>query len=115
MSIFRQNFIILQGVNNRVVVGDYLLAVENEENDNERANLRQVTAVNVDKTGGTTTISWQDPKGVSSFASKKVRVYALRVTAAPFGSTAPRWDTLSPTLTTVDHQTPDAPLSRQLG
>ena len=106
---FVQNTIILQGVNNRVVVGDYLLAVENEGNDNEAANLRQVTAVIADKTAGTTTISWQDPAGVNSFASKKVGVYALRVTAAPFGSAAPRWDTLSPTLTNIDQQTADAP------
>ena len=103
---FVQNTIILQGVNNRVVVGDYLLAVENEGNDNEAANLRQVTAVIADKTAGTTTIFWQDPSGVDSFASKQVGVYALRVTAAPFGSTAPRWDTLSPTLTNIDHQHP---------
>jgi hypothetical protein len=97
---FQENAVVLPGLNNRVAVGDYLLAVENEGSAREAANLRQVTAVTPDKTAGTTTISWQDPLGADSFASKSVAVYAFRVRGAPFGSTAPDYKTLSLTLTT---------------
>jgi hypothetical protein len=103
---FPKNTIVLQGVSNRVAVGDYLLAVENEETANEVANLRQVTAVIPDKTSGTTTVSWQDLTGVDSFASKTVSVYAFRVSAGPFGNNAPPWNSLSPTLTTGETFSP---------
>jgi predicted phage baseplate assembly protein len=97
---FQENTVVLQGLNNRIAAGDFLLAVENEGSDSEAANLRQVTAVSSDKTAGTTTLSWQDPIGPGSFASKSVAVYAFRTRGAPFGSTAPDYKTLSLTLTT---------------
>jgi uncharacterized phage protein gp47/JayE len=97
---FEENTVVLKGLNNRVAAGDFLVAVENEGRDSETANLRQVTAVSSDKTAGTTTISWQDPIGPGSFASKRVAVYAFRTRGAPFGSTAPDYKTLSLTLTT---------------
>ena len=123
---FQENTVVLQGLNNRVAVGDYLLAVENEGSDSEAANLRQVTAVSSDKTAGTTTVSWQDLTGNDSIASKRVAVYAFRIRGAPFGSSAPDYKTLS----AVAHHRPDffsadldairqpataTPLSRQLG
>jgi uncharacterized phage protein gp47/JayE len=106
---FPQNTIVLQGVNNRLEVGDYVLAVEDETKDSEAPNLLQLTAVEPNRKTNTTTISWQQVDGGYNQASKQVTIYAFRVTAAPFGSTAPRWDTLSPALTNIDGQHPNPP------
>jgi uncharacterized phage protein gp47/JayE len=97
---FEENTVVLQGLNNRIAAGDFLLAVENEGSDRENANLRQVTAVSSNKIAGTTTISWQDLTGTDGIASKSVAVYAFRTRGAPFGSAAPDYKTLSLTLTT---------------
>jgi uncharacterized phage protein gp47/JayE len=97
---FQENTVVLQGLNNRIVAGDFLLAVEDEGGDSEAANLRQVTAVSPNKKSGTTTISWQDLTGTDGIASKSVAVYAFRIRGAPFGSAGPDYKTLSLTLTT---------------
>jgi len=106
---FTKNTIILKGINNRLGANDYVLAVENQGTD-EAAHLLQLTAVSTDKVSNTTTINWRQEIGGGSYnqASKDASIYALRVTAAPFGANAPQWETLSPVLTNSDHTHPDA-------
>ena len=105
---FPPGTIVLQGVNNRLAAGDYLLAVENEGTTNEAPHLLQITALSSDKEANTTTVTWQELSGTYVEASKQVALYALRVTAAPFGNTAPAWDSLPSTLTNADGQHPGA-------
>jgi len=85
--------IVLQGTSTRLAVGDYVLVVEHEgKGAEEKATVRQVSNVSPDKKSATTTITWQEPSAVSY--DKDSTLYALRVTAAPFGSNAPRYNTL---------------------
>ena len=99
--------IVLQGVNNSLAVDDYVLAVENEGTAAEAPHLLQIDTVTVDKVANTTTITWVQELGNGPYAqaSKQVSVYALRVTAAPFGANAPAWNTLSPTLNNLNSPT----------
>jgi len=92
--------VVLKGVNNRLAVGDYLLVVENEGNpQTEKASPRQLNSAHTDKPTDTTTITWCESEGTTYDQSKtQVALYALRVTAAPFGSNAPDWNTLPPAL-----------------
>jgi predicted phage baseplate assembly protein len=106
---FPSGAIVLQQVNNRLAVSDYILAVENEGTPDEAAHLLRITALSLDKQANTTTVGWQEVGGTFTQASKQVAVYALRVTAGPFGNTAPPWSSLSPTLTNADRQHPQAP------
>lgn len=103
--------IVLQGVNNAVAVDDFVLAVENQGNTNEAAHLLQIANLTLDKTTNTTTITWLREIGDGPYiqASKEVSVYALRVTASPFGANSPAWNTLSPTLNNSDNQHGSAP------
>ncbi len=101
--------IVLAGVNNALAVGDFLLAVENEDTDEENPHLLQITAVSKDKTANTTTVSWQEVNGNYQQASKNVNLYTFDVGAAPFGDTASRWDTLPPGLTNSDGKNASAP------
>src|SRR5262249_55714520 len=59
-----------------------------------------ISTVRADKVSNTTTISWQEPSGTTyqQTSDNPVALYAMRVRASPFGSTAPNWYTLSPTL-----------------
>jgi len=109
---FPPNTIVLQGINNRLAVDDFVLAIEHQGTRAERAHLLQLNTVSADKSANTTTVTWQQEMGGGRYvqASKHVKVYAFRVTAAPFGANAPQWDTLSPTLTNPDRATfPNAP------
>jgi uncharacterized phage protein gp47/JayE len=106
---FQPNTIVLQGVNNRLAVGDYVLAVENQGLANESPNLLQITQIAIDKNANITTISWDPNVSGYTAASKQVAVYAFRATAAPFGSNAPAWASLSPTLTTTSYISPNPP------
>jgi predicted phage baseplate assembly protein len=101
--------IVLQGVNHGLSVNDYLLAVENESAGDEARHLLRITAVTASKAANTTTVAWQDVSGVYEQASKTVALYAFRLSVAPLGDTAPRWDAISPTLTNTDHQHPNPP------
>jgi hypothetical protein len=105
------NTIVLQGINNRLAVDDYLLVVEDQGTATEAAHLLQLETVTTDKSSNTTKITWQQEIGGGPYnqASKSASVYALRVMAAPFGTNAPQWDTLSPTLTNSDGQHSNAP------
>jgi predicted phage baseplate assembly protein len=85
----------LAGITHRLAAGDYVLVVENEGASGEQGTLRRLDQVTSDKTADTTTITWSEEPGVS-YAN--VTVYALRVTAAPFGSNTPAWNTLPATL-----------------
>jgi predicted phage baseplate assembly protein len=93
--------IVLEGVNTRLAAGDYVLPVENEHADRPKPSLYQLSSVSVDRTSNTTTIKWQEPEGTSyeQTPDNPVALYAMRVKASPFGSAAPNWFTLSPTLT----------------
>jgi uncharacterized phage protein gp47/JayE len=97
--------IVLQGVGNRLAVGDYVLVVENEHSADEYATPYQLSSVAVDKSTNTTTITWQEPAATTYDASSSpVALYALRTRAGAFGNNAPNWYTLSPTLTNSDHR-----------
>ena len=93
---------MLDGVNTRLAAGDYVLTVENEQTDQPKPSLYQLSSIIVDRTSNTTTITWQEPEGTTynQTAENPVALYAMRVKAGPFGSAAPNWFTLSPTLTT---------------
>jgi hypothetical protein len=107
------NTIVLQGVNSRIAVNDLLLAVEHEATSREGAHLLRVTAAVADKTANTTTLTWQAINHEYQQASKHVHLYTFDVHAAPFGDTAPRWDTLPPGLTVSNGPFPvtwDSPL-----
>jgi len=93
---------VLDGVNTRLAAGDYVLTVENEQTDQPKPSLYQLSSIIVDRTSNTTTITWQEPEGTTynQTAENPVALYAMRVKAGPFGSAAPNWFTLSPTLTT---------------
>lgn len=108
---FPPNTIVLQGVNNQIGADDYVLAVENQGTTSEAPHVLQIASLIVDKVANTTTLTWLQEIGNGSYAqaSKQVSVYALRVTAAPFGANAPAWDTLSPTLNNSDGNTSGAP------
>lgn len=108
---FPPNTIVLQGVNNQLGVDDYVLAVENQGTTSEASHVVQIASLIVDKVASTTTLTWLQEIGNGPYAqaSKQVSVYALRVTAAPFGANAPAWDTLSPTLNNSDGKTSGAP------
>ncbi len=98
--------VVLQGTSTRLEVGDYVLVVENQGESGEKATLRQISTVKSDKTSSTTIITWQEDEGASY---ENVTLHALRVTAAPFGSNAPSWDSLPATLTNSDNKNPNAP------
>jgi predicted phage baseplate assembly protein len=93
--------IVLQGTNNRLAIGDHVLVVENQGSGaQEVATLHQLTSVSTDKTANTTTITWDEEAGKTYDQSvKPVTIYALRVTAGPFGNTAPNWYSLPFSLT----------------
>ena len=103
--------VVLNGTNTRLAAGDYVLTVENEHTIGEKRSLRQISAVSADKTSNTTTISWQEPSGTTyqQTSDDPVALYAMRVKASPFGSAAPNWYTLSPTLTAPVTSSPGLP------
>ena len=87
--------VVLAGANNRLAAGDYVLLVEYEGKATEQKTPLRLTHVDVDRTAHTTTIQWSEDPGQHY---ENVTLYALRVTAAPFGSNAPAWNTLPATL-----------------
>ena len=94
--------VVLKGMNNRLAVGDYILAVENEavSEKQETKHLYQITTVSLDKAADTTTITWQEDAGTQyDQTSQEVALYALRVKAGAFGNNAPEWKILPAALT----------------
>src|SRR5207302_340913 len=87
--------------------GDWVLVVDNELGAQEKRTPRRLSAVRVDQTAKTTTITWSEE--LTTHYLKEVTLYALRVSAAPFGNNAPSWYSLSPTLTNSDRKNPKAP------
>jgi hypothetical protein len=112
--------IVLDGVNTRLAAGDYIIATHVMTVGDGQANgipaLYQISSVSVDKTSNTTTIGWQEPAGTTykQTPNNPVALYAMRVKASPFGSAAPNWYTLSPTLTMVPTSPPTTPPQLQL-
>ena len=102
--------IVLKGVANRLSVGDYVVVVENEGQGGEVRTPYQISTVATDNTAKTTTITWQEPSGATyqQTPDHPVALYAMRATASPFGSNAPGYASLPPTLTQTDLN-PDAP------
>jgi predicted phage baseplate assembly protein len=97
--------IVLEGVKTLLTAGDFVLAVENEgAADTERARLYRLAAVQIDRTAGTTTVTWAEPEGTTyDRTTRAVALHAFRVKAGAFGNKAPAWNTLPATLTgTVD-------------
>jgi predicted phage baseplate assembly protein len=94
--------VVLKGINNRLTVGDYVLAVENEvaSGKQEQKHLYQITTVSLDKAADTTTITWQEKPGTQyDQTSQEVALYALRIKAGAFGNNAPEWKSLPTALT----------------
>jgi predicted phage baseplate assembly protein len=106
---FPPGTVVLQGANNRLAAGDYILAVENQGTPNEASHPLLITGLSSGPVANTTTITWQELGGTYTQASKQAAVYALRIKAGPFGSTAPAWATSPATLTNSDGQHPGAP------
>jgi len=103
--------VVLQGTNNRLSVGDYVLLVTNENNSGESATAFRVQSVGTDKASNTTTITWTDRQGSSyGGGAIPVHLYAFRVTASVFGSNAPEWDSLPPALTVGLASPPTQPI-----
>src|SRR5262249_4251169 len=102
--------IVLKGTTNRLSVGDFVVAVENEGKDSENATPYQISTVTTDKPSNTTTITWQESSGTTyqQAPDSPVSLYVMRVTASPFGSNAPGWASLPPTLTQTT-ENPNAP------
>lgn len=98
--------VVLQGIGNRLAVGDYVLIVENEGASDEKTTPQQISSVAVDKTADTTTITWREAAG-SSY--QNVTLYAFRAAAGPFGNNAPAWSSLPPALTNSDGNHGGAP------
>jgi uncharacterized phage protein gp47/JayE len=103
--------VVLDGTNTRLAAGDYVLTIESEHTAGEKKSLCQISTVSPDKTSNTTTISWQEPSGTTyqQTSDDPVALYAMRVKASPFGSAAPNWYTLSPTLTAPVASPPRSP------
>jgi predicted phage baseplate assembly protein len=94
-----QRRVVLRGTSTRLAVGDYVLVVENERAAGEKATPRQLSTVTTDKKSATTTITWREEADVSY---TNVTLYALRVTAAPFGNNAPLFSSLPAALQSGD-------------
>lgn len=99
--------IVLQGTNNRLAIGDYVLIVEPMPQGSTNPTTHQITTVKTDKTTNTTTITWNEAPGTKY--DKNASLYALRVTAGPFGNNAPNWYGLPPALNDLDGNNPKAP------
>jgi predicted phage baseplate assembly protein len=102
--------IVLKGTTNRLSVGDFVVVVENEGKDSEKTTPYQISTVATDKPSNTTTITWQELSGTTyqQTPDSPVSLYVMRVTASPFGSNAPGWASLPPTLTQTS-ENPNAP------
>ena len=98
--------VVLAGTSNRLAVGDYVLIVENEAASGETKTLQRISTVATDKSAVTTTITWRETAGASY---QNVTLYALRVSAGPFGNNAPSWTSLPPSLTNSDGKNQGAP------
>jgi uncharacterized phage protein gp47/JayE len=87
------------GTGLRLRPGDFLLIVDGTTpSATDVRLLRQVVAVETDPRAKATSVSWlEDPQQI--YPSSHPKVYALRVHAAPFGSTAPVYASLPPDLT----------------
>ncbi len=98
--------LVLEGVGTRLTVGDFVLTVENEGAAvAEKATPYQLTSVQVDRTAGTTTVTWSEPDGTTfDRSTRDVSLYALRVKAGVFGNKAPAWNALPATLTGTVNQ-----------
>jgi predicted phage baseplate assembly protein len=92
--------LVLEGVRTGLMVGDFVLTVENEGAAvDEKATAYQLTSAQIDRTTGTTTVTWLEPDGATfDQSTREVCLYALRVKAGAFGNKAPAWDTLPATL-----------------
>ena len=89
--------IVLQGTKTQLSAGDYVLIVPK----NAKEELRQLDSVRVDKATNTTTIFWTETVATFSY-ERDAELFAFRVVASPFGSSAPAFDALSPTLTNIE-------------
>lgn len=95
-----QRAVVLKGTSNRLAAGDFVLLVGDAGTMRcPTRRLKQVDTVNVDQASDTTTISWTETPG--EFYTN-VTLFAFRVQAAPLGSNAPNWNSLSPTLINHD-------------
>ena len=95
--------IILRGTDTRLAVGDELLVVVDGGRSPANRRPYRLTAVQVDNASDTTRVRWSESAGETYDESRQpVRLYALRVTAAPFGHNAPTWTLLPPELTNSD-------------
>jgi hypothetical protein len=102
--------VVLQGLDTRLAPGDYVLIIEDKGDQQEaKPMLRQLDAVYADKASNTTTIFWTEDD--TSTGYENVTLFALRVTARPFGSDAPNWHLLSPTLRGLVDSVEDAPFT----
>ncbi|HTD37759.1 MAG TPA: putative baseplate assembly protein [Candidatus Limnocylindrales bacterium] len=91
--------IVLSGVSTELHAGDDVLVVQLAGTNAQKADLRRLISVAEDDTSQTTTIAWNEEPPVVYDDPLDVQIHALRISASPFGSTAPSWYALPPTLT----------------
>ncbi|HMQ35030.1 MAG TPA: putative baseplate assembly protein, partial [Chloroflexaceae bacterium] len=107
--------IVVRGADTRLQPGDYVLLVETTHDPRgrykETPHLRQLAAVRPDRAAGTTTLDWIEEVGTEYAEGAERQLFALRVAAAPFGSSAPSWFGLPPSLTNSDGSNANAPFA----
>ena len=117
---FGSNRIYLQGVTTNLKLGDMLLFVGQERDENvgsERWDIRRVSAVETDAENQRTLVRWAEPLGSVvprvDPAQKEVKVYAMRLRASLFGYNAPQWQALPVALRVgeVNPEPPSSPVS----
>jgi uncharacterized phage protein gp47/JayE len=111
--------VVLKGTSTELTAGDFLLVIVSGGATQANRRVRRINAVSTDAESNTTTIRWTEPKGETyADTDDKVELFALRVTASPFGHDAPAWALLppemtnrdpTPTFTGDDNKFPDAP------
>ena len=101
---------VIHGINTKLKVNGFLLAVENQGRQNESAHLLQIDSVTPDLAANFTTIGWHDVAGIYTQAAKDISLYTFSVIAAPLGHIAPRWEFISPVFTNIDRQHPGGTL-----
>ncbi len=101
--------IVLKGTSTELKAGDFVLVIVSGGATQANRRVRRINTISTDKTSNTTTIRWSEPANeVYADSDDNVELFALRVTAAPFGHDAPAWLLLPPELTNRD-TTPDFP------
>ena len=102
--------IVLKGTSTELKAGDFLLVIVDGGATQSNRRTRRINTVVEDKESKTTKIRWTEPSGETyADSDDRIELFALRVTASPFGHDAPAWALLPPELTNIDGKHSSAP------